>query len=1352
MMFRCSSGVPVVCLALIATVLAPPGKAVAAPVVYIGPAAPTGVRPVAEQELEVTGGLVRLPVLHGAVALDPRLVLPWLERAGRLALELPGDAVLSGEWRLPHGTLEIRSRGRLAVDGARLHGQGTRLTLQGASVHLLHGARLDLADPAGQGGYVALLASGPGAAGVVEVSSAATIDVSGAAGKGGQIHLAAQRVAARGGLYALGHGRIEVEARARLDFSARADTGGGLIRLDPPNLVIDNFSGTNTGVAVTGGNSDVTPNAPNGQLDAGNLATYLATNDVLVHTNTSFSAGAGLMPDLPATITADNTEGDIAVAAPVVWNSAHSLALVAHDDLFVLAPVQNDGSGNVVGIAGWDGTTTAGLETAGLASSAYGNGTGDAYVVGSPDVTLAPGVAFGSHGGTTALRGRDIMIRGSDSTTTDNDSFAMVGYRVAASGGTASGPILVTATRDISVLGGSGTGVIKFAQIGHGGAVDPVLGLGTSQGDLSGAITVSAAGKLTLAGGSSYSYVQIGHGGEASRGASRGNSSGDIGVTAASIHLDPGSSTAYAQIGHGGKTEILSSSQGNLSGNITVTTTTGDLQLIAQLATAAPGDAQIGHGGVVSTDAAQATPSSIGTQSGTITVNVAGNLSLQGGVGSGWSQIGHGGFIIDRGQTGDATGDVTVTAVGVHLRGGTCTKIFCSAQIGHGGSAFGNEPTKTASEGQLSGFIHVTATGALDLTAGDGEGAFAKIGHGGLLFSFTGTAQLAGATGEIKVGAASVALNGGATADGLAFAQIGHGGGVITIDQLLNQGPLAGAIQVTSASSLDLVAGADTGLGLSDAQIGHGGGSANLAAGTITQSGGTGSVSVTVSGETSLADDASGSKWWIGHRPVVAGTGSSVLLHTETLDFVAGPGPGGATIDNAAFWPRFVVGNDVGGSVTLRVDGPGGNDGDLVNQQPLTVSATNPVQVLTSRSLTLDVGGSVTNSGSASSPFVDLVADNANPASPNFSPSALFKIDATSNVNGPGPVRLFAVQPSQFTQGGYTPPAQAFGVWYGPPASGTPVVGVNFKLKPAAASADLSVTKTGAPNPVTPGNNLVYTITVTNGGPSAAASVSLTDTLAAGTTFVSLPTPGGWSCSTPAVGSGGTVSCTIASLAVGSAVFTLTVKVNPAATAGTTIPNTATAASTTTDPNPGNESGSSATTVGPASADLAVTKTGSPGTVAPGTDLVYTITVHNAGPSSASSVQLSDPLPAGTTFVSLSSPGGWACSTPAMGTNGTVTCSLASFAPGDAVFTLTVHVGATVASGTTITNTATVSSSTADPNPSNNGGTASTAVASIAAIPTLGSAGLAAMTALLGLAAAVALRRRRAAPGGSATR
>lgn len=270
-----------------------------------------------------------------------------------------------------------------------------------------------------------------------------------------------------------------------------------------------------------------------------------------------------------------------------------------------------------------------------------------------------------------------------------------------------------------------------------------------------------------------------------------------------------------------------------------------------------------------------------------------------------------------------------------------------------------------------------------------------------------------------------------------------------------------------------------------------------------------------------------------------------------------------------------------------------------------------------------------------------------------------------------------------------------------------------------ATSANMSVTKTDTPDPVTAGNNITYSITVTNAGPSNADAVTLSDTIPANTTFVSFTNPLGWTCSTPAVGATGTVSCTKDSSQVaGTATpFTLVVNVDPSTVVGTVISNTVTVGSTTPDSVTGNESATATTTVGGGGpADLSVTKTDSPDPVTAGTNLTYTITVNNAGPGIASTVSLSDTVPSNTSFVSLASPAGWSCVTPAVGAGGTITCTNPSVAVGSAVFTLTVSVSATAGGGTVISNTATVTSATADPNVGNESDTETTTVLSPATV------------------------------------
>jgi large repetitive protein len=256
-------------------------------------------------------------------------------------------------------------------------------------------------------------------------------------------------------------------------------------------------------------------------------------------------------------------------------------------------------------------------------------------------------------------------------------------------------------------------------------------------------------------------------------------------------------------------------------------------------------------------------------------------------------------------------------------------------------------------------------------------------------------------------------------------------------------------------------------------------------------------------------------------------------------------------------------------------------------------------------------------------------------------------------------------------------------------------------------SADLSVTKTDSPDPVTAGNNLTYTITVTNGGPDNASNVSLSDTVPTGTTFVSFTSPGGWTATAPPAGGTGTVSATNPSFAAGSAVFTLVVNVNPSTT--TTISNTASVSSPTFDPDTNDRSDTETTAVS-VSADLSVTKTDSPDPVTAGNNLTYTITVDNAGPSD-DAVQLTDGIPTGTTFVSFTAPAGWMTITPPVGGTGGVTATK-TVAPSEppAVFTLVVNVNANVPQGGTITNLASVGGPGTDPNPGNDTDTETTAV------------------------------------------
>src|SRR5207248_11613346 len=155
-----------------------------------------------------------------------------------------------------------------------------------------------------------------------------------------------------------------------------------------------------------------------------------------------------------------------------------------------------------------------------------------------------------------------------------------------------------------------------------------------------------------------------------------------------------------------------------------------------------------------------------------------------------------------------------------------------------------------------------------------------------------------------------------------------------------------------------------------------------------------------------------------------------------------------------------------------------------------------------------------------------------------------------------------------------------------------------------ASRADLSVTKADSPDPVLAGNNITYTITVHNGGPSDALGVSLTDQVPANTSFVSTNSGG--------TNTAGTVSWSLGTIPAGTnAVVVLVVKVDPSDTAD--ISNTASASSTTFDPDLTNNSATATTTVNTA-ADLTIAKD-APATATAGSGFDYSLTVTNTGPS-----------------------------------------------------------------------------------------------------------------------------------------
>ncbi len=181
------------------------------------------------------------------------------------------------------------------------------------------------------------------------------------------------------------------------------------------------------------------------------------------------------------------------------------------------------------------------------------------------------------------------------------------------------------------------------------------------------------------------------------------------------------------------------------------------------------------------------------------------------------------------------------------------------------------------------------------------------------------------------------------------------------------------------------------------------------------------------------------------------------------------------------------------------------------------------------------------------------------------------------------------------------------------------------------ASADLSLTKLVSDANPSVGDQVTFTITVTNIGPNAATGVTVLDQLPLSTTFVSeTPTQGDYN-QTSGI-------WTIGTIPVGG-----TVTLSLVATANTTglASNSAhVMTSDQKDPDsiPGNnnptEDDQATAEIEPQQIDLELAKTVSDMSPNVGTDVTFVITLRNKGPNTATGVMVTESLPRGVTLRS----------------------------------------------------------------------------------------------------------------------
>lgn len=256
--------------------------------------------------------------------------------------------------------------------------------------------------------------------------------------------------------------------------------------------------------------------------------------------------------------------------------------------------------------------------------------------------------------------------------------------------------------------------------------------------------------------------------------------------------------------------------------------------------------------------------------------------------------------------------------------------------------------------------------------------------------------------------------------------------------------------------------------------------------------------------------------------------------------------------------------------------------------------------------------------------------------------------------------------------------------------------------------ADVELVKTSIGAPFLAGDTITWDIDITNNGPSVAAtSFTVTDTLPATLDWASISTSGvGWACNPVTLA--GDLVCTwsTATLLVGASLPTLTVEATILSDVTSTIDNTATVVHPTPDPDPGNNTDTTSDPVG-TNADLALVKTTTSLDIPAAGTGTFRVDIVNNGPSDALDVTVLDQLPADLTYVGLvdmAPADTWTCvvniADPTQ-----VDCSLDSNGGtlpvgGSTWFELEVQASPTWTNADL--NTATVTSTTPDPDPANN--------------------------------------------------
>jgi predicted extracellular nuclease len=254
----------------------------------------------------------------------------------------------------------------------------------------------------------------------------------------------------------------------------------------------------------------------------------------------------------------------------------------------------------------------------------------------------------------------------------------------------------------------------------------------------------------------------------------------------------------------------------------------------------------------------------------------------------------------------------------------------------------------------------------------------------------------------------------------------------------------------------------------------------------------------------------------------------------------------------------------------------------------------------------------------------------------------------------------------------------------------------------AFATADLAATVQAQQASVVIGQPAVFGVGVANGGPDAAAPVSLDLTLDLAREGVSVSAASGWTCNAPVVlAASTTVHCAAGTLASGANDgFTVSVPTDRSL-GGRALSLSAQVVSPMTDPAPANNQGSAAVQV-TASADLAAIVLAPKGPLPAKKPAQFAIGIANAGPHDARNAVLVIAVSGPKQVVSGIS-GALACSNATdTATLSTWTCPAGDWYAAGRFDGVVVTVNPSYSAGPTLSVGAGFSSDTSDPAPGNN--------------------------------------------------